>query len=278
MVSSAPRASPGFGGPAGPCVVGPKLKLSIARSRLAKRASETTTPSFTRRNASFVFSGVARLRVPRSSSLPQRPQFESSCSIASTCSKVVRWVGSWVEGCGAVGTGAAAGRRSCPKADRPVPRSKVRPTNVPAVSKAVPGNRVTMAFLHRHRLRRSFAYSASGNPERAADAPGRRLRGDERMDPYISSKVALDVEKTLFPVKPSLLIGGSALKLPWGARSLMSERSRAARCDQARAGPRRDRDPVLRAARGKHLLRGRTRVRPRLSVHSTPRLRRPSDH
>jgi len=31
------------------------------------------------------------------------------------------------------------------------------------------------------------------------------------MDPYISSEVALDVEKTLFPVKPSLLIGGS----PW---------------------------------------------------------------
>ena len=36
------------------------------------------------------------------------------------------------------------------------------------------------------------------------------------MDPYISSEVALDVEKTLFPVKPSLLMGGSALKLPWG--------------------------------------------------------------
>ena len=33
------------------------------------------------------------------------------------------------------------------------------------------------------------------------------------MDPYISSEVALDVEKTLFPVKPSLLTPDARLSI-----------------------------------------------------------------
>src|SRR5712664_672285 len=122
MVSSAPRVSPGFGGPASPyhisCLVGPKLKSSIAFSRLAKRASETTVPSLTSVSACLVFSSVTRLSVPRSSSAPHRPQLESDCSIATTGSKVMRWAGSWVEGCGAIGVaaGAAAGLGSCASA------------------------------------------------------------------------------------------------------------------------------------------------------------------
>src|SRR5215831_1335883 len=115
MVSSAPRVSPGLGGPASPyhisCLVGPKLKSSIAFSRLAKRASDTTVASLTSPSACLVFSGVTRLSVPCSSSRPHRPQFESDSSIATTCSNVVRWAGSCVEGCGAIegATGAALG-------------------------------------------------------------------------------------------------------------------------------------------------------------------------
>src|SRR5215471_4558189 len=94
MVSSAPRVSPGLGGPAGPyhisCLVGPKLKSSMVFSRLAKRASDTATASLTSPSACLVFSGVTRLSVPRSSSRPQRPQLESDSSIATTCSKVMR--------------------------------------------------------------------------------------------------------------------------------------------------------------------------------------------
>src|SRR5882762_3508724 len=117
MVSSAPRVSPGFGGPASPyhisCFVGPKLKSSIVFSRLAKRASETTVPSLTSVSACLVLSGVTRLSVPRSSSAPQRPQLESDCSIATTCSKVMRRAGSWVEGCGAIGVAAGAAVGLC---------------------------------------------------------------------------------------------------------------------------------------------------------------------
>src|SRR5258706_3925963 len=113
MVSSAPRVSPGLGGPASPyhisCLVGPKLKSSIVFSRLAKRASDTTVPSLTSVSACLVFSGVTRLSVPRSSSAPHRPQLESDCSIATTCSKVMRCAGSWVEGCGAIGVAAGGG-------------------------------------------------------------------------------------------------------------------------------------------------------------------------
>src|SRR6516162_7092242 len=109
MVSSAPRVWPGLGGPAAPyhisCCVSPKLKLSTAFSRLAKRASDTTTPSFASASACLVFSGVTRLSVPRSSSLPQRPQLERLFSIATTCSNVTRCAGSCVDGCGAVGAG-----------------------------------------------------------------------------------------------------------------------------------------------------------------------------
>src|ERR1700719_3294066 len=121
MVSSAPRVSPGLGGPARPyhisCLVGPKLKSSMVFSRLAERARDTTIPSFTRPNACLAFSGVTRLRVPRSSSLPQRPQLDSDCSIATTCSKVMRWAGSWVEGCGVIGVAAGAGAALCSWAD-----------------------------------------------------------------------------------------------------------------------------------------------------------------
>src|SRR5262249_16457719 len=104
-------------GPARPyhisCLVGPKLKSSIAFSRLAKRASDTTAPSLTSPSACLVFSGVTRLRVPRSSSLPQRPQLESDCSIATTCSKVTRCAGSWVDGCDVIDVVAGAGAARC---------------------------------------------------------------------------------------------------------------------------------------------------------------------
>jgi len=52
--------------------------LSTAFSVSASAASDTETPSRTSAVASRRFAGVIRLRVPIWSSLPQRPQFESS--------------------------------------------------------------------------------------------------------------------------------------------------------------------------------------------------------
>ena len=60
----------------------------------------TVLPSFTRASACFVFSGVIRFSSPRSSSLPQRPQFESSFSHCFSLSSVTSRAGSWVDGCG----------------------------------------------------------------------------------------------------------------------------------------------------------------------------------
>src|SRR4051812_2513411 len=50
----------------------------MARSVLTSPASETLTPSFTRAAACLRLAGVIRLLAPTWSSLPQRPQFESS--------------------------------------------------------------------------------------------------------------------------------------------------------------------------------------------------------
>src|SRR5215470_8252799 len=160
MVSSAPRVSPGLGGPARPyhisCLVGPKLKSSIAFSRLAKRASDTTAPSLTRPSACLVFSGVTKLRVPRSSSLPQRPQLESDCSIATTCSKVTRCAGSWVDGCDVIDVVAGAGAARCSwAAALPIWfANKDSPTSatVPAISFLVFVVRVFIASLRQCEL------------------------------------------------------------------------------------------------------------------------------
>src|SRR5438876_5607440 len=65
------------------------------------RAQVTLTPSFTRRAAATRFSGVIRLTVPSSSSLPQRPQLESVRMYSRTCASV-----------GATSTGGAVGTRA----------------------------------------------------------------------------------------------------------------------------------------------------------------------
>jgi hypothetical protein len=49
---------------------------------------------------------------------------DSDCSIATTCSKVMRCAGSWVEGCGAIGSGAAG--RCWAIAGPPRPSSNAR--------------------------------------------------------------------------------------------------------------------------------------------------------
>src|SRR5688572_20004024 len=53
-------------------------------------ASDTATPSFTSAAACALFAGVTRLSVPSSSSLPQRPQLESSVCHRSYSALVTR--------------------------------------------------------------------------------------------------------------------------------------------------------------------------------------------
>src|ERR1700682_4180110 len=57
-------------------------------SVLQGRAQVTLTPSFTRRAAAARFSGVTRLMVPSSSSLPQRPQLDRVRMYSRTCASV----------------------------------------------------------------------------------------------------------------------------------------------------------------------------------------------
>src|SRR5579863_6253611 len=52
--------------------------LSTSLVALASRARETVKPSLASASACLRLAGVIRFRVPNSSSLPQRPQFESS--------------------------------------------------------------------------------------------------------------------------------------------------------------------------------------------------------
>src|SRR5262249_12430598 len=51
---------------------------------------ETVTPSLTSANAAFRLAGVIRFRVPSSSSLPKRPQFDNSFCQASYCAWLTR--------------------------------------------------------------------------------------------------------------------------------------------------------------------------------------------
>src|SRR5712671_1437505 len=63
---------------------------SMAFSKAVFVDSDTGTPSFTNANAAFRFSGVTRLSVPSSSSLPQRPQFDNSVCQALNCASLTR--------------------------------------------------------------------------------------------------------------------------------------------------------------------------------------------
>src|SRR6266536_5248082 len=62
--------------------------VSAVISVLQGRAQVTLAPSFTRRAAAARFSGVIRLTVPSSSSLPQRPQLDKVRMYSRTCASV----------------------------------------------------------------------------------------------------------------------------------------------------------------------------------------------
>jgi hypothetical protein len=82
------------------CTFSPKPPVSLPVFLIGLICSVTVLPSLTRAVACFVFSGVIKLSKPRSSSLPQRPQFESSFSHFFSFSKDTRREGSCVEGWG----------------------------------------------------------------------------------------------------------------------------------------------------------------------------------
>src|SRR6266853_5592564 len=63
---------------------------SMAFSKNVFVDSDSGTPSFTSASAALRFSGVIRLRVPSSSSFPQRPQFDNSVCQASNCASLTR--------------------------------------------------------------------------------------------------------------------------------------------------------------------------------------------
>ena len=63
--------------------------LSACGCFASSSAQLTVTPSWTREAAAARFSEVIRLRAPRSSSEPQRPQLETSSKIACSSSGVV---------------------------------------------------------------------------------------------------------------------------------------------------------------------------------------------
>src|SRR5215510_6429929 len=70
------------------CVTSYGLGLSTAFTVSASAASDTDTPSLTSAAACFRLAGVIRFGAPISSSLPQRPQLESSFFHFSYCSAV----------------------------------------------------------------------------------------------------------------------------------------------------------------------------------------------
>src|SRR5712691_13556006 len=96
IVSEAPLISggalPGFvlrPGPPITRVMG--LELSRAGSTSALRAIDTENPSLTARSAAFRLAGVMRFTAPTWSSLPQRPQLDSSFINRSKSARVASW-------------------------------------------------------------------------------------------------------------------------------------------------------------------------------------------
>src|SRR5690349_538732 len=83
------------------------LPLSALRTGSASRDSDTVTPSLTLASARFRVSSVIRLTVPRSSSAPQRFQFESSVIHRSI-----------VAASSAAGAAAAGGAWARPRVDK----------------------------------------------------------------------------------------------------------------------------------------------------------------
>src|SRR5256885_13163520 len=76
------------------------LGLSTAFTVSASAANDTDTPSLTSAAACLRFEGVIRFNAPISSSLPHRPQFDSSVFHRSYCASVTAWPERFAWACG----------------------------------------------------------------------------------------------------------------------------------------------------------------------------------